>query len=313
MPTRILATLLALALTGTASLTAPAAERTDYITQIKQPQGDASTAQDPLVKQTLNQHYPVNADASERLARISDGAPRECHYIRSGNDEYCMTLHSEKTVDGARGKRCYLLFRGDNLSGAHFAGGLVVLHAFTAENGAWRETARVQSEVGEWGRAPETWQWQELGAGYWSVSGQSSFTANGETTGGLTLLYDDGERLAESHIPLTYSLDADFCAPAEQKTCDNDNLFADKTRLEETLANSADLHGIATIRRDLAPSDNHWPLEISVSGFKGRKITGRETNGAYRIAPIKEYWQDKYLFRYDAAKHSYQMPDDYPL
>ena len=74
MPTRILATLLALALTGTASLTAPAAERTDYITQIKQPQGDASTAQDPLVKQTLNQHYPVNADASERLARLSDGA-----------------------------------------------------------------------------------------------------------------------------------------------------------------------------------------------------------------------------------------------
>ena len=108
-------------------------------------------------------------------------------------------------------------------------------------------------------------------------------------------------------------MDADFCAPAEQKTCDNDNLFADKTRLEETLANSADLHGIATIRRDLAPSDNHWPLEISVSGFKGRKITGRETNGAYRIAPIKEYWQDKYLFRYDAAKHNYQMPDDYPL
>ena len=147
MPTRILATLLALALTGTASLTAPSAERTDYITQIKQPQGDASTAQDPLVKQTLNQHYPVNADASERLARISDGAPRECHYIRSGNDEYCMTLHSEKTVDGARGKRRYLFFRGDNLSGAHAASGLVVLHAFTAENGAWRETARGQSEV----------------------------------------------------------------------------------------------------------------------------------------------------------------------
>ena len=45
----------------------------------------------------------------------------------------------------------------------------------------------------------------------------------------------------------------------------------------------------------------------------GRKITGRENNGAYRIAPIKEYRQDKYLFRYDAAKHAYHMPDDYPL
>lgn len=271
----------------------------------------AIAVQDPLVAQTLEKHYPANADASERLAHSSDGAQRECHYIRSGNDEYCMHLHSEKTVDGAQGKRRYLFFRGDNLSGAHAASGLVVLHAFTAENGAWRETARVQSEVGELGRAPEAWQWQELGAGYWGVSGQSSFTANGETTGSLTLLYDDGERLAKSHIPLTYSLDADFCDPTVEKLCDN--AWEGENGATETLANSADLHGIATIRRDLAPSGNFWPLEISISGFKGRKISGHESNGAYRLAPIKEYRQDKYLFRYDAAKHAYQMPDDYPL
>ena len=139
MPIRILATLLALALTSTVSLTAPAAETTDYIAQIKQQQGkaetgDASAAQDPLVAQTLNRHYPVNADASERLARISDGAQHECHYIRPDDkNEYCMSLHSEKTVATARGKRRYLLFRGDNLSGAHATSGLVALHAFTVE------------------------------------------------------------------------------------------------------------------------------------------------------------------------------------
>ena len=271
----------------------------------------ATAAQDPFIAQTLEKHYPVNAGASERLARISDGAQRECHYIRSGNSEYCMHLHSEKTVDGVRGKRRYLLIRGDNLAGGHAFTGLVALHAFTAENGAWQETARVQSEVGEWGRAPKAWQWQELGAGYWGVSGQSSYTANGETTGGLTLLHDDGERLAKIHIPLTYSRDADFCDPAEQKTCDN--AWEDENGAKETLANSTDLHGILNIRRDLEPSSNYWPLEISISGFKGRKITRRETNGAYRIAPIKEYRQDKYLFRYDAAKHAYHMPDDYPF
>ena len=222
-----------------------------------------------------------------------------------------MTLHSEKTVDGARGKRCYLLFRGDNLSGAHFAGGLVVLHAFTAENGAWRETARVQSEVGEWGRAPETWQWQELGAGYWSVSGQSSFTANGETTGGLTLLYDDGERLAASYIPVTLSWNADFCDPAVAAFCDND--WKDENRAKEVLAHSTDLHGILNIRRDLAPVGNSWPLEITLNGYDGRKITGRENNGAYRLAPIKGYRQEKYTFPYDATKHDYQMPDNYPI
>ena len=317
MPIRILATLLALALTSTVSLTAPAAETTDYIAQIKQQQGkaetgDASAAQDPLVAQTLNRHYPVNADASERLARISDGAQHECHYIRPDDkNEYCMSLHSEKTVATARGKRRYLLFRGDNLSGAHAASGLVALHAVTAENGAWRETARVQSEVGELGRAPEAWQWQELGAGYWGVSGQGSFTANGETTGGMTLLYDGGDRLAESYIPVTLSWNADFCDPAVAAFCDND--WKDENRAKEVLAHSTDLHGILNIRRDLAPSGNLWPLEIRISGFKGRKITGRENNGAYRIAPIKEYWQDKYLFRYDAAKHAYHMPDDYPL
>ena len=289
MPTRILATLLAL------------------IWGIN----PANATQDALIAQTLEKHYPANADASERLARSSDGAQHECHYIRSGNSEYCMHLHSEKTVADAQGKRRYLLMRGDNLSGGHAFTGLVALHAFTAENGAWQETARVQSEVGEWGRAPKAWQWQELDAGYWGVSGQSSYTANGETTGGLTLLHDDSDRLAVSYIPLTYSRDADFCDPAEQKTCDN--AWEDENGAKETLANSADLHGILTIRRDLAASGKHWPLEIRVSGFKGRKISGSETNGAYRIVPIKAYRQDKYLFRYDAAKHAYHMPDDYPF
>ena len=288
MPTRILATLLVL-IPGIAAI----------------------AAQDPLIAQTLEKHYPVNADASERRARSSDGAQRECHYIRIGNSEYCMSLHSEKTVATAQGKRRYLLFRGDNLSGAHAASGLVALHAFTEENGAWRETARVQSEVGELGRAPKAWQWQEFGAGYWGVSGQDSFTANGETSGGLTLLYDDGDRLAASYIPVTLRWNAEFCDPAVEAFCDND--WKDENGAKEILANSADLHGIPTIRRDLAPNDNRWPLEIRVSGFKGRKITGRENNGAYRIAPIKEYRQDKYLFRYDAAKHAYHMPDDYPL
>jgi len=116
----------------------------------------ASATQNPLVAQTLNRHYPVNADASERLARLSDGAQYECHYIRIDKNEYCMSLHSEKTVATARGKRRYLLFRGDNLSGAHATSGLVALHAFTAENGAWREAALVQREVGELGRAPES-------------------------------------------------------------------------------------------------------------------------------------------------------------
>ena len=53
----------------------------------------AQAATDPLIAQTLNQHYPVNADASARLARASDGKQRECHYYRVDDDEYCMTLH----------------------------------------------------------------------------------------------------------------------------------------------------------------------------------------------------------------------------
>ena len=67
------------------------------------------------------------------------------------------------------------------------------------------------------------------------------------------------------------------------------------------------------IRRDLAPVSNTWPLEISVSGYAGRKVSGREANGAFRLAPVKEYRQEKFLFPYDAAKHDYQTPGDYPL
>ena len=57
----------------------------------------AQAATAPLIAQTLNQHYPVNADASARLARASDGKQRECHYYRVDDDEYCMTLTAHRT------------------------------------------------------------------------------------------------------------------------------------------------------------------------------------------------------------------------
>ena len=82
---------------------------------------------------------------------------------------------------------------------------------------------------------------------------------------------------------------------------------------KEHLANTKDLQATLNIRRDLNPVGNSWPLEITLNGYDGRTISGRENNGAYRLAPIKEYRQEKYTFPYDATKHDYQMPDNYPI
>ena len=273
----------------------------------------AVTAQadtDPLIAQTLNQYYPVDADASARLARASDGKQRECHYYRVDDDEYCMILHSEKTADSTQDKRRYLLFTGKNLNEGHASAGLAVLFAFTEENGGWRETAHGQTEAGEWGDAPEDWQWQEFGPGYWGAVGKSGFVQGGGLEEAFNILHDDGERIASSTIPATSSYD-EFCDPAVEKFCDN--FWEGEAGAKEHLANTKDLQATLNIRRDLNPVGNSWPLEITLNGYDGRKITGRENNGAYRLAPIKEYRQEKYTFPYNATKHDYQMPDNYPI
>ena len=64
MPIRILATLLALALTSTVSLTAPAAETTDYITQIRQQQGKAE-AGDANAQFLLAQGYALETESAK--------------------------------------------------------------------------------------------------------------------------------------------------------------------------------------------------------------------------------------------------------
>ena len=64
MPIRILATLLALALTSTVSLTAPAAETTDYITQIRQQQGKAE-AGDVNAQFLLAQGYALETESAK--------------------------------------------------------------------------------------------------------------------------------------------------------------------------------------------------------------------------------------------------------
>ena len=64
MPIRILATLLALALTSTVSLTAPAAETTDYITQIRQHQGKAE-AGDANAQFLLAQGYALETESAK--------------------------------------------------------------------------------------------------------------------------------------------------------------------------------------------------------------------------------------------------------
>mgnify|MGYP000850808241 FL=1 len=269
----------------------------------------AKTASDALVAQTLAKHYPIKQEAGQRLKERSEGKESQCNYVlvrdAEEENEYCMRLHSE-TRDSS-GKRRYLLFTGRNLNDGHAAGGLVSLFVFSGNGEQWQEVAHGYTAAGGWGEAPDEWQWQEFGPGHWGALGRSGYSQGGALEETFVILHDEGDRVSSNAILATSSYEG-LCA-AEDEDC----RWESEAEANEQLANTSDLQATLNIRRDLAPVSNTWPLEISVSGYAGRKVSGREANGTFRLAPVKEYRQEKFLFPYDAAKHDYQTPGDYPL
>ena len=110
---------------------------------------------DPFIEKILNEHYPENTAATAEYRhdlaenRRREGVDKDivCHYHEitdkalqsdSDGDRFCMHFHSEKTIEGAQGKRRYLLFTGERvIRTQHFLGGLVSLMIFKADGDGW--------------------------------------------------------------------------------------------------------------------------------------------------------------------------------
>lgn len=253
---------------------------------------------DPFIEKILNEHYPENTAATAEYRQdLTEKRRREgvdknivCHYHEtseegsSESDRFCMHFHSEKTIEGAQGKRRYLLFTGERvIRTQHFLGGLVSLMIFKADGDGWTLLDKKESHAGHWGSAPSAWQWLEFAPDHWGVKGESEHGHMGYISTDTYLLHDDNDKTYDDDILTSLNNIESLGCEDRDKTC---------------LEGERELTSTFKMRPDLGAQAGAYPFEIRVSGQRGSK---------------KKYDDKPFLFKYDSKTHKYIAPKNYPI
>lgn len=262
-------------------------------------------ADDQLAQQILDKNFPANGDA---LKIYNDANPlprdnklKECRFAAEPDKDrvatskellgYCMRLVSDKTMAGRR----YLIFAGDSLYTPHSESGLVALFAFDKEGKDGKPARQFQGHFGEYGYAPDEWSWQEYGKDIWGASAYDGDLVGGTGSSWQMMLIDDGKEIRLASVPTIYS---NFSEDAgEDKGCE-----------PEDLAKCMDLNAEYKVRQDLPAVAGLYPLEATVNGFVGMKKGEKDA----QPQRLKEFKNEKFIFSYDADKHNYVKPKDFP-
>ena len=256
-------------------------------------------ADDQLAQQILDKNFPANGDA---LKIYNDNYPeedklKECRFVAEPDKNlaaelkelsgYCMRLVSDKTVAGRR----YLIFAGDSLHTPHSESGLVSLFVFDKEGKDGTPMRQFQGHFGKYGGAPEEWSWQEYGKDIWGASAYDGDIAWGQGWSWLLMLIDDGKEIRLADVPVSYG-----------------NFSEDLGCEPEDLDKCMELNAEYKVRQDLPAVAGLYPLEATVNGFIGMK---KGEKGA-KPQRLKEFKNEKFIFSYDADKHNYVEPKDFP-
>ena len=225
---------------------------------------------DPFIEKVLNEHYPEDAQATAdyRNAMANEENMRNavCHYrpatveeVARDNDNpdegfinkgsrFCMRFHSEKVIDGAQGKRRYLLFIGDNINQARYDGGLVSLMLFKIDGDGW--TLVDKKETGASGYNSE-WQWLEFAPGRWGVYGGDSHDGMGYAFTYTRILRDDNDRIREQGITTANDNSGSygFCENEEKSEEERAACRKDIQNLSATLTTRPDLGAAKALTR----------------------------------------------------------------
>ena len=270
---------------------------------------------DAFVQQLLEKQYPHNEKALKAFNENKEGEEviKQCHFkgIDGAEDKdapidgYCMNFVSEKIADTAQGKRRYIFFSGDKLVSCHGCVGLDSLFVFTSANGKdWQLFAHKETPggSGSWGKSSTEAGWQETGPGLWGVITEVGLSQGGASEGSTQILHDDGKEIRMDLIPtLSYSTGAEDC---------NDKESLNIQSQEKCYESQTELKGTVEVRKDLPAVGNTYPVQVTLNGYDGMKLTGDGKDA--KTQPIKEYKDKKFVFPYDAEKHRYVMPEDYP-
>ncbi len=260
-------------------------------------------ADDQLAQQILDKNFPANGDALKIYnddANHLEDKLKECRFVAEPDKDkaaelkelsgYCMRLVSDKTVAGRR----YLIFAGDSLYTAHSESGLVSLFAFDKEGKDGTPARQFQGHFGRYGDAPDEWSWQEYGKDIWGASAYDGDLGGGAGWSWQVMLIDDGKEIRLADVPTSYG---NFIEDEGEEVCE-----------PEDLAECKGLDAEYKVRQDLPAVAGLYPLEATVNGFIGMK---KGEKGA-KPQRLKEFKNEKFLFSYDADKHNYVKPKDFP-
>ena len=268
----------------------------------------------PFVDQLLEKYYPHNEKALKIFNKneLDEKTNKQCHFKEYKDPEqpmagYCMKFVSEELVDTAQGKRRYIFLSGDRLTGCKDCLGLNSLFVFTSTDGKdWQLVKHKEIEGGHgyWGRGSVNVKWLETGPGLWGIASEQDYMLGGERRS-TVILHDDGKEIRDTVIR-TY-----FDGLGGPEYCnDEKNLKLSNVTQAECYANSVNLKATIDERKDLPAVDNTYPLQVTVDGYDGMKLIGEGKDA--KGQPIKEYKQEKFIFSYDAEKHDYITPANYP-
>ena len=207
---------------------------------------------------------------------------------------YCMKFKTQKTVETPEGRLEFVLFTGNHIDtdtmsedGIHAHSGRSGIFVFRRENGIPVPVASAPYiSAGSFGNAPEQWTFHRFGEHRWGFLTQHCDAHQGYSGCHYVINVYDGKRIVNSWIGAesdnTSALVCEELKGEERRRC---------------LDKEVELESTIKIRRDLPATAGFYPLEIKVSGRKGRKNIAQTFVIPYRNAKTGYAEPKNYLFR----------------
>ena len=227
---------------------------------------------------------------------------QSCFVAQKDDAFYCMKQVKTEVRDTASGRLMYLLFAGDRFNfatgkpdGSHVELGLAGMFVlkFLSGNDWELVAAKPKASVGSFGNAPsaDLWTFHEFGPGRWGFLTEHSDMHQGHAGSAYVVYAHNGKRISESWLTASYNNLGAYG--------DNCEMYREEgaKAMRECRAKLSELESKIKIRRDLPATNGFYPLQLTLSGYEGRK--------AYR--------NQAYVLPFNAKKNQYLQPKNYPL
>ncbi|WP_201577390.1 hypothetical protein [Psychrobacter okhotskensis] len=223
------------------------------------------------VNEIIKEYYPIYNKAQQCQGIIapsgsSNGSTEELEFTG-----YCIEIDRQKVIETAKGKRLYVMVKGDasfNRDGealeyadTRFDNGLVGMFVLKPQGGSWQvESANPNMNAGSSGFGLSKWRLQKFGPNAWGFLNKHSNVIQGYYNDYLVILIPDGGGIKESWIGMDHNNE-------DVGKCEEDMSECDNVKTTFTIDSHKTVNGF-------------YPLEITLNGLvRGKKYH----NASYHI------------------------------